>query len=191
MPDSESLSADEERNLIAQLPDNPEAFRRLYRCYVPRIFAYVAARVGREQDAEDIVSDIFVKVVETIGKFEYRGKGSFAAWLFKIAHNDVMQFYRQHHRHTLIPLQELPDIQSTEPQPDDALHQKERAARLHEIINTLSPRRRNIIALRYFGGLRNHEIANVLGLDERTIASHLSRGLDDLQRKYQQKDVLT
>ncbi len=79
---SDTLSADEERDLIAHAHD-PAAFRRLYRHYVQRVFAYVVYRVGTKQDAEDIVSDIFVKVLESISSFEYRGAGSFAAWLFR------------------------------------------------------------------------------------------------------------
>jgi RNA polymerase sigma factor (sigma-70 family) len=52
------------------------------------------------------------------------------------------------------------------------------------MIETLSPRRQEIIRLRFFAGLRNQEIAAVLGLDERTISAHLCRALEDLQAKY-------
>jgi DNA-directed RNA polymerase specialized sigma24 family protein len=51
------------------------------------------------------------------------------------------------------------------------------------LIGTLSPRRQEIITLKFFGGLRNREIALMLALDERTVASHLCRGLEDLHRK--------
>ena len=72
--------------------------------------------------------------------------------------------------------------------PDALLLQKERFLRLQEMLHTLSPRRQEIISLRFFGGLRNQEIAEVLGLSEKTVASHLCRGLDDLQTKYRQKE---
>jgi RNA polymerase sigma factor (sigma-70 family) len=52
------------------------------------------------------------------------------------------------------------------------------------MIAKLSPRRRDIVTLRFFGGLRNQEIAAVLKLDERSVASHLSRALEDLRRQY-------
>ena len=61
---SEPLRADEELALIAELPENSEAFRTLYRHYFPRVYAYVAYRVGRQQDAEDITADIFLRVLK-------------------------------------------------------------------------------------------------------------------------------
>jgi RNA polymerase sigma-70 factor, ECF subfamily len=188
---SEPLGLDEERALIAELPENSEAFRRIYRHYFPRLFAYVAYRVGRKQDAEDITADIFLRVVQAIKQFEHRGEGSFAAWLFRIAYNHVQQFYRQEQRQSVVALEELPEIQSRDLLPDEAFVRKEQFARLQAMLNSLSPRRQEIISLRFFAELRNQEIALVLGLDERTVASHLARGLEDLQEKYQQKDIFS
>lgn len=186
---SDTLSPDEERDLIAQAAD-PAAFRRLYRHYLPRVFAYVAYRVGTKQDAEDIVSDIFVSVLEALPTFEYRGDGSFAAWLFRIAYHQVVQFYRQRgRRQPPVALDEIPELHSPRPTPDARLLQKEQFMRLQSMLHTLSPRRQEIISLRFFGGLRNKEIADVLGLSEKTIASHLCRGLDDLQKKYRQEEI--
>ena len=182
------LTPDEERDLITHLAQNPDGFRQLYQNYFPRIYAYVASRVSTRQDAEDIVSDVFVSVIEAIDRFEYRGNGSFAAWLFRIAYNEVQGHYRQTLRRSTIPLADI-DIESHELPQDEALSQKEQAERLRAMLQTLSPRRQEIITLRYFGELRNQEIAEVLGLNEKTVASHLSRGLEDLQRKYGQKDV--
>lgn len=183
------LSPDEEQALIAKVTE-PEAFRKLYRHYFPRVYAYVAHRVGREADAEDVTSGIFMKVVESVGSFEYRGVGSFSAWLFRIAYNEVQQFYRDTRRvPTDVPLQDTPSLTSRSKTPDEALQAKEQYLRLQEMVETLSPRRREVISLRFFAGLRNQEIAEILDLDERSVASHLSRGLSDLQRKYGPKDV--
>lgn len=187
MPDR--LSPEVEDALIAQVKENPEALRRLYRSYFPRVFAYVAYRVSSRQDAEDLTSDIFIKVVESIDRFEFRGPGSVAAWVFRIAYNAVTQFYRVGQRWDVTPLDDLPELHSTALLPDEALSQKERFARLHSAISTLAPRRQEIVTLRFFGGLRNQEIAAVLGLDERTVASHLCRALDDLQHKIQEEEV--
>jgi RNA polymerase sigma-70 factor, ECF subfamily len=173
-----------EQDLIEQARHDPEAFRQLYRAYFPRIYAYIAYRVGQESDAEDLTADVFVKVVETLDRFEYRGDGAFAAWLFKIAYHRVAQFYRQQ-TPTLVSFDQLPDIRSDSPTPDSVLMQKEQFMRLRDRIQTLSPRRQEIVTLRFFSGLRNQEIAAVLGLDERTIAAHLSRAIEDLQKRYE------
>ena len=182
---SDTLTADEERRLIEQARCDPEAFRTLYRAYLPRVYGYVAYRVGRRQDAEDLVADVFVKVLEYLDRFEYRGEGSFAAWVFRIASNHVNAFYRRRGRRgEPIPLADLPEIPGDGPRPDEALIRQERFDSLRRMIDTLPPRRQEVITLRFFGGLRNQEIAAMLNLDERTVASHLARALSDLNRRY-------
>lgn len=181
---SELFSADHERQLVERSGHNAQAFRQLYQRYFPRVYAYVAYRVGRVWDAEDLTAEIFLKVVQSLAQFEYRGEGSFAAWLFRIAHNTVTQFYRQQHAADPLSLDELPDLQSDDLSPDETLLRKERFLRLRTQIKRLAPRRQEIVMLKFFAGLRNQEIAAVLELDERTVASHLCRAIEDLQRHY-------
>lgn len=186
-----ALSPDEERDLIAEIATNPDAFRSLYRHYFGRVFAYIAYRVGRQQDAEDVTADVFTRVVSNLHQFEYRGEGSFSAWIFRIAYNTTQEFHRQNQARIFLTLEEIPDIKGERLSHDEALIRKEQFARLHQMIGTLSPRRQEVITLRFFGELRNQEIAEILALDERTVASHLCRGLADLQRKYQHEDIST
>ena len=96
MKDKNTLLFDQtdEHTLVEQAQHSPSAFRVLYQHYVPRIYAYVAYRIGQKQDAEDVVANVFLKMVEAFDQFECRGTGSFAAWLFRIARNEVAQFYR-------------------------------------------------------------------------------------------------
>ena len=180
-----SFDPEKEKQLLKTTAINPSAFRELYQHYLPRVYAYVSYRVGRVSDTEDLVSDIFLRVVERLDSFEWRGAGSFAAWLFRIAHNRVGDYYRQSQRdNQQVTWDELPEIENNSPLPSEAILQKERFAHLRQLIASLSPRRQEIITLKFFGGLRNQEIATLLNLDERTVASHLSRGLVDLQRCY-------
>jgi RNA polymerase sigma-70 factor (ECF subfamily) len=183
------VDAETEKTLIHHAQrGEPDAIRQLYRAYFDKVYGYIAYRVGRAQDAEDLVSDTFLRAIENLGNFEFRGGGSFAAWLFRIAINAVNTFYRPREPEYL-SIDSVPLIESSELPPDLALLQKEKFALLHHLIGTLSPRRRDIITLRFFGGLRNRDIAETLGLDERTVASHLCRGLEDLQRKYEAYDA--
>ena len=175
-----------EQDLIEQSHHRPDAFRELYRHYFPRIYAYVTYRVGREQDAEDVTAGIFLKAVESLDRFEYRGQGSFAGWLFRIASNEVAQFYRDQGRaKDAVSLEDVPDIRSASPSPVDVIAQKEQFAHLHRLISELAPRQREVVTLRFFGHLRNHEIAAALQLKERTVAAYLCRALEELERKYQ------
>jgi len=175
----------DEQALAAQATHHAEGFRRLYRHYFDRVYAYIAYRVGRAADAEDIIAEVFLKVMRGLPDFEYRGEGSLNAWVFAIARREVSNFYRTHGRRPDdIPLQNLPEIQARGPLPDEHLIAKERFSRLRAMIVTLSPRRAEIVRLRFFAGLRNQEIAALLGIDERSVAAHLSRALKDLRHKY-------
>jgi len=179
------MNHESEKELLENALSDLSAFNELYALYFPRIYAYINYRVGGVQDAEDIVASTFLKATERLGQFEWRGDGSFAAWLFSIAHDLVVDSYRRDGKvPDSVSIDELPDIRSDSVLPDDAALRNEEFEYLRQLIGTLSPRRQEIITLRFFGGLRNKEIAGILGLDERTVASHLCRGLEDLHRKY-------
>ncbi|MDX1995523.1 MAG: RNA polymerase sigma factor [bacterium] len=179
-------SLPDERALVQRARTEPDAFRVLYQHYFPRVYAYVAYRVNTAQDAEDLTAEIFLRVVVNLAQFEQRGEGAFAAWLFSIARHRLMDEYRRR-RQILqtVSLDDLPEINGEEgDSPDALLLRKERFVRLRQMIATLSPRRQEVITLRFFAELRNQEIAEVLGLDERTVASHLTRALEDLGQRY-------
>lgn len=179
---SDQLSAERERALLGRVSHDPEAFRELYAHYFPKVFAYVAYRVRRRQDTEDLVSEIFLCVVEQLDRFEYRGENTFAAWIFRIAYNIVSHFRRRQNTHwQMVPLDDVPDISSNGFRPDQIVAQQEVFLHLSQLIEKLPARRQEVVTLRYLGGLRNQEIAKILDLDERTVASHLSRGLKQLQ----------
>lgn len=169
----------------AQAPWSPEAFAELYDRYLPRVYAYVAYRVPHTQDVEDLVSESFFRAIRGQPQFEPQHEGAFAAWLFRIAHNLVVDFYRRGATQaTPLSLDQLPELHSANPTPEDLVSQEELFVRLRRLIAQLPARRQEIITLKFFGQLRNQAIADILGLDERTVASHLCRGLRDLHQYF-------
>ena len=186
------MTLDYEQSLVERACDDPQAFRQLYNHYLPRLYAYVCYLVGCAQDAEDLVAATFLRVVEEIDRFRWRHDNSFAAWLFRIAHNLVYNFQRSaRHAGRPLALEDIPHIPANALLPHDEVERKELFAHVRRLVEELPPRRREVISLKYFGGLQNREIAAVLGLDERTVASNLSRALDDLEGKYQATDGIT
>lgn len=180
---SQEPDAREEQALIEAAGRDPHAFRMLYRQYHRRVFAYVAYRVGRAEDAEDITADVFVRVVGGLRRFQWRGEGSFSAWLFRIAYNEIQRHHgRSRGKPAHIPLDELPELHGSQLTPDQEVQRKEQFEQLRRAIAALTPRRQEIITLKFFAELRNKEIAVVLNLDERTVAAHLHRALNDLER---------
>jgi len=160
-------------------------FEQAFDSLFPRIYAYVAFRVGREQDAEDIVSETFARAIEKLGRFERRNEGSLKAWLFTIASNLLKNHYRRNaSSKEELSSEESPLIKDTRVEPDQILAKKERFLQLRQIMATLGPRYQEVITLKFFGGLRNQEIAKVLNLKEKTVAAYLVRGLKQLEAKY-------
>lgn len=179
------MGEDEERWLVERARSDAAAFGELYDRYFPRVYGYVRRRVGRTQDAEDLVAETFLKAVAAIEGFAWRHHASFAAWLFRIAHNLVANFRQRQRPRDVYPLDLIEQRPSEAHSPEETALRREQAEELHRLLHLLPPRRQEIVALRFFGGLRNREIAAVLDLDERTVAAHLSRGLADLHRAYQ------
>jgi RNA polymerase sigma-70 factor (ECF subfamily) len=176
----------QESEYIQQARADPRAFAPLYDHYFPRVHAYVCYRVYDPQDAEDVIADVFLKAIRHLSRFKARNNYSFAAWLFRIAHNRVMDYGRHRKRAgTVLEVgEDLIELADRGPLPEDVLAQKEAYEQMRSLIATLSPRRQEVVTLRFYGGLRNNEIARVLGLDERTVAAHLCRALQDLERSY-------
>lgn len=176
----------QEREAVQRAQNDPQAFAQLYDAYFPRMHAYVRYRVPGTQDAEDLIADVFFRALRELPQFKWRHDGSFAAWLFRIAHNLVADHYRRRAslHLPLVTFDSIPEPVNPAPPPDEVAMQQEAFQQIRALVTTLSPRRQEIITLRFFGGLRNREIASILGLDERTIAAHVSRGLRDLQSRY-------
>ena len=181
----DEIDHQQEHLLVKRAAQDPAAFHGLYELYFKRVYSYVAAKVSNQLDAEDLVSDVFLQVVKGLPQFKNRHSFSFGAWIFTIARNLVTDFYRRQGRDG-VELQ-LDALKNDEVDPielDGLLIEQERAAELRALLNRLPERRREVMMLKYFSGLRNQEIAQILDLDERTVASHLSRGLKDLYEFY-------
>lgn len=182
---SDHSNHEHEKSLVKRAASDPAAFQALYNLYFRRVYSYVAARVTSPLDAEDLVSDIFINVMKGLPQFENQQAFSFGAWIFTIARNLIIDFYRRRSRTVEThPLNGLENDMSDATRPERHLIKHEQAAELRLMLQWLPERRREVLILKYFSGLRNQEIAQVLDLDERTVASHLSRGLKDLYELY-------
>ena len=182
----------EQRLVAAAAAGDDDAFRRLYDAYLPRVYAYAGYRVGAAEDVADVVAEVFIKLAGGLRRFTWRGPGSFSAWLFRIAHNEVAVHYRRAAGHAPdAPLDAAPDLRDERPEATPAPETAEQAAAIRRLVRALPPRQQEVVLLRYFGSLRNREIAAILGLDERTVAAHHSRGLEQLRRGWAQFEAMT
>lgn len=175
-----TLSKKSEAELVQRSQNDMRAFSDLYDHYFPRVYKYVYYRVGERKVAEDLVSTIFLKVVERIDS--YREKhGEFSPWLFRIAHNVVVDFYRDKAR-SEVPLEdsavEIVSTQFTEQQVLERLSDEDLLAK----VACLADREREIIGLKFGAGLSNGQIANLLNLSNNYVAVILYRAMKKLRQ---------
>ena len=170
---------DEDNGLVIQARSDNTAFVQLYRRHYDAIFRYCAHRLFDRNIAEDVTSEVFLKMVENFHSF--RGtEGQFGCWLYRIATNAVNQHLRRlnHHKNLLRVVREHVGSGTI-----DCEESPEKLALLKEAMLALKPRYQTIITLRFFENMKLIEIAGVLGSSPGTVRSQLSRALAKLRTK--------
>ena len=171
--------------LIEAARTDKTAFSALFRRHYDEIFRYCARRLPNRAAAEDVTSQVFLKMVKNFDRF-MGDEAGFRSWLFRIACNEVNSFYRKaaRHRSALDAVRrESPDPAAVPDEPDDEENQK-KIDFLKNAITTLKPEHQDIITLRYFQGLNSEQIGEVLELNPATVRSRLSRSLKLLKKEY-------
>lgn len=150
-----------------------ERFRKVQR--------YVRIRVSDRAACDDITSEVFMAALAGLPKF--RGAGSFAAWLFRIAQNAVRSHYRGDR---IVQLDEttLTAIPGDDPGPPDEVLRRERLLQLRALVSALKPGQQDLLALRYAAELESHEIGEVLGKSAVAVRVALHRTVAELRRRY-------
>lgn len=160
--------------------ENPADFTRMYEDYFHRIYNYVFYRLLHKEQTEDVVSQIFMKVLEKSPSYDPR-KASFRAWIFTIARNTVNDYYRQ--KHITVSLDA--DGSFSEPSVDfeeqSRLIEDDELRELYMALTTLDERTRMLITLKYYGEFSNREISKQTGINESTVSTVCARGVRKLQ----------
>jgi len=170
------LEIDDNAVLEKAVQGDSEAFGLLYERYVTRIYNYIFYRIGSSYDAEDLTERVFIRALRHINRYNNRGL-PFSAWLYRIAHNLVANWYRDNSRRKEIPLDDgiLTSHQSSFPE-QEVLHSEERE-RLLQVIRTLPPDRQQLVILKFVDHLSNAEIGQIMGRTEGAIKSLYHRTL--------------
>ena len=165
------------------------ALEELYLIHFDRIYSYLHVSVGNRHDAEDLTTQTFLKMLESIGKFRWRS-APFSAWLFRIAHNLAMDHFRAAKRWQ--PQEEVP-----EPEPDESTSAEAGALEaigrrsLLELIDDLSPEQQQVLTLKFVFNFGNAETATILGKSEGAVKSLQHRALASLQKQLADRESTT
>lgn len=157
-------------------------FGSLFDLHYPKLYRYVRYRVGSLQEAEDLTSLAFERALTHRASYD-PAKGAFSTWLFRIAHNAIVNHrLQQQRRRSVIDLEEIDYLPSAVQSPEEAVIHKEALQKLLQQMSALSPRDQDILALKFAARLTNREIAEVLDLNEKTVSVILLRSLRKLRQ---------
>lgn len=159
---------------------NEEAIGALYDAHCQPVFRYFKARSGDQQTAEDLTGEVFRRMLT--GLPQYRALDlPFRAWLFRIAHNLLIDHYRRESGHVLVSLQEAENVSAGEIDPASAVEQKLTMEDAHHALSDLEPSQRDVLALRFLSELSLKETAFAMGRTEDAIKALQRRGLAALR----------
>ncbi len=150
----------DEQSLVrrAQQHDQ-EAFAQLYEEHFDKIYRYVALRIGNETEAEDMTQQVFLNALQSISSFRWKGI-PFSAWLFRIAHNQAVDYLRRK-KHTAVPLDE--SLASNDNTPQLVAEHKLDIEQLLLATKQLTEVQREVISLRFTSELSIAQVAKVMG----------------------------
>ena len=170
----------EELALAAAARDDFAAFDLLYRRYVNRVYRYCYSRTDNAADAEDLTAQTFLAALEAIDG--YRGRGSFAAWLFSIAWRKCHDYHRHRYRQREEPIA-VAQMQDNGRRPESAAYEQGILDCVQRHWRLLSEDRRHVVLLRFWAGLNTAETATVMGRSRGAVKMLLSRAIADIRER--------
>ena len=170
-------------SLLAQRAvEDDDAFTELYEYFFPRVYNFVFSRLKNGAEADDVTSVTFQKMYENLGRYD-PGKAAFSTWLFRIATNAITDRVRFRPRNKEAEWEDFFDPAGPDSEkPETRMLASESKEELLLAIGKLSEREQRIIALKYWSGLGNKEIAEIMGLNYSNVGTILSRALKVLRK---------
>jgi RNA polymerase sigma-70 factor, ECF subfamily len=168
-------------DLVRRVRNNdPMAFEELYARYSPRVFGYLFQRLnGDAEEAEDLTADVFARVYEKIDAFQPQG-APLSAWVFRIAHNRLIDTIRRRPRQVQVTLEDAPEL--TAAPVFGGIDQQVALEQIKAGLGKLTPEQRQVIVLRFLEGKSLAETAALVGRNEDAVKKLQARGLASLRR---------
>jgi RNA polymerase sigma-70 factor (ECF subfamily) len=155
-----------------------ESFGNLYNIYLDRIYRYVYYHVKDRMMAEDITEDVFIKAWKAIKSCKGRER-TFSSWIYRIAHNQMVNTQRNNNRSISMGMKTLVDASDHEQRVDDKLDEYE----LAEMLGCLPPAQKQVIIFKFIEGMANSEIAKIMNKSEGAIRILQMRALSALRKE--------
>jgi RNA polymerase sigma-70 factor (ECF subfamily) len=173
-------NATDEDQLIERAKTDPEAFGQLYELFVERIYNYIYYRIGNHYDAEDLTAKVFHRALNHISRYNNKGV-PFAACLYRIAHNLVANWHRDHSRRQVVALESANLTDDRRHNPAQEAERTNERELLLAAIQQLPVERQELLTLKFVDRLSNAEIGQIMGRSEGAIKALYHRTLVSLK----------
>ena len=175
------MSNDNESKLIKlAIAGDEAALAALYERYVDAIYRYVVYRVNDRYVAEDITADVFLRVVESLSQYDERGV-PFVAWLYRISHARVIDYWRRTNRRPTVPIDSLAGHEEHSDDAGLATDVLQHRA-LSDALQKITAEQQEVLVLKFMQGLSNEEISQIVGKTIGAVKALQHRGLEALAR---------
>jgi RNA polymerase sigma-70 factor, ECF subfamily len=171
-------SRDEERDLVQRAQRDPRLFGALYDRHFQQIYRFVYSRVREQTAAEDVTSEVFMKALKAMPRYQDTGR-PFAAWLYQIAVNAIADRYR-----TLRPTQTLDDFHDLSvagPALDDLAAHRDEVRRIWALVEALPHQQRTALVLKFQEDMKIEDIAVAMGKSAGAVKLLIHRGVTRLR----------
>lgn len=170
---------DEQKIIVACQNSDTKEFGKLYDEYIRKIYDFIYYKTHHRETAEDLTSQTFMKALEKIGSFDC-AKGSFSSWIYQIARNSVIDFYRT--KKGDIGIDDIWDL-SSDANIERDMDARQKIEKVEGYIGKLKSEQREIIILRVWQGMMYKEIAEITGKSEVSCKMMFSRAIRDLRKE--------
>ncbi|MBT6253887.1 sigma-70 family RNA polymerase sigma factor [Candidatus Uhrbacteria bacterium] len=171
--------------LVEQAKTQDEAFGALYDFYFPKIYKYILRRVGHRQTAEDLISSTFMKAFTKLDTYK-KGTGSFQAWLYRIATNNVIDHYRRAGKRQEVDIEPMIHLETNEPGPERHASNAIDRENIEEVLGKLPDKDQEVLQLKFFAEFSNIEIAEALGISVSNSGVRIYRALKKFESIYKE-----
>jgi RNA polymerase sigma-70 factor (ECF subfamily) len=181
MPDSQSKTWDDAPIVKQAKAGNTEAFGQLYDHYAPIIFRFVYAQLPDRMEAEDLTAEVFMNAWHSLAKYQERGF-AFSAFLFRIARNQIADFYRKNKRRAIVDSEIIGKISEDGRSIPKAFVEKQEHQELYQKLSMLKADYRTVLTLRFLNELSPKETAQVMKRSEGAVRVLQHRALSALKK---------
>lgn len=179
------LSQLPEKQLVILAKSSELAFNVLYEKYFKRIYGFLYLRLQNKVETEEVNSTAWFEILQSLDRFDPKDDNSFGIWVFRIARNCLNDYFRKKMRLKNIEVfnEDNNEAISTDPRIEDSLSELD-MKQLQECVVKLPPAYQSCLIMRFYNDMKNKEIAEILGISEKTVASNIVRAIAKLREIY-------